>query len=322
LHDIDAMRARAALLVCLLLPPSAALAQTAGAITISESSDLDNGGKDDGVINIAECKGQDPAGTAIADTKVSFQWTLTEPPAGDSFYTVHAMTASCPNAGDQLPTTGIVDLTDTFQATGGAATGFWPLTGTLSAKADITSQLGVDCTQNVNINICVLVWDNGQVTIQSARATGLLKVNTDTPGRPNITSVLPGDHALNVSWEAGTGVDAFSYTVSASAPGLPTVSHSLTGTGSTSYRLSGLELVPYDVQVQAFSQYYNPSDTSTPDPYCASNVDFCTPASVDDFWRWYAKNGGSEQGGCGGGAGALALLALLPLAPRLRRRRP
>ena len=61
----------------------------------------------------------------------------------------------------------------------------------------------------------------------------------------------------------------------------------------------------------------------------AGNVGPCsnpvtgTPQVIDDFWRLYKKDGGSDSGGCsqpGAGMTALAVLGALALLARARKR--
>jgi hypothetical protein len=318
------MRTRAALLLCLASLPPAALAQTTTGVTISETSDTDNGGKIDGVLNIAECRGQNQDGVVLTDTKLSFQWTLSSVPVSNTFYKVFATTQACPVAGGTTPTTGIVDLTSGFQPTNGSQTGTWPPSGTLSAKSAITSKLAIDCTVTTNINLCVVVFDSNQTSIQDPKASAILKVDADLPGTPIVTDVRPGDSALVIHWTAGAGtVDAYRYVATATAGGHATRTCDANTTGSTTCRISNLDVgFQYDVAVQGFSLSNNPSAVSPPNSFCEPAGANCTPVIVDDFWRHYANAGGQERGGCGGAAGGLALLALAPLAPRLRRRRP
>ncbi|HSB20862.1 MAG TPA: fibronectin type III domain-containing protein [Anaeromyxobacteraceae bacterium] len=324
------MRTRVALLLCLSsLPPSAALAQTAGVISIAETSDTQDGGQNDGVINIAECSGVNQDGAILTPTALNLTWLLSGVPAAGTYYKVYATTQACPTS-TFTPSTDIVDLTSGFQLTNGQS-GSWPPTGNIQAVTEILVPLTVGCavsTTVTNVNLCVTVYDSGQASVQDgAKATAVLVVDTRLPATPAITSVTPGDSALTVRWSAGTGGPTVSYyTVTATPvppdashtncnPGGAAGSHTVTGAGSTSYRLGGLTNgACYDVTVTATSDALNPGTPSAAVPG--------SPVPVDDFWRLYQAAGGREQGGCGGSAGMLALLALVPLARRLRRRRP
>jgi titin len=318
------MRIRAAVLLCLsCLSPSAALAQSAGVIAITETSDTQNGGQNDGVINIAEC-----SGSVSTPTGLNLTWLLSTVPAAGTTYKLYATTQDCPSSTSPPPSTGIVFLTTTSQQTGGLQNGSWPLTGNIQAVTEILVPLGVSCavsTTVTNVNLCVSVYDGSSVV--DVHAGGTLVLDTRKPAIPTVTSVTPGDSALTVRWSAGSGGPTVTYFTVTATPVAPDAthtncnaggapgSHNVTGAGATSYRLGGLtNNACYDVTVTATSDVLNTGDASAP---VAG-----TPVPVDDFWRHYRDAGGREQGGCGGSAGLLALLALAPLAPRLRRRRP
>jgi hypothetical protein len=314
------MRTRVALLLWLL--PAAAFGQSAGTISISESSDLLNGGKNDQIINIAECKG-----TPTRDA-ISLSWTLSAITASDIFYKVWAMTEACPGAGDAVPTDA-VELTNGFQAIGGSTTGIWPPTGNIDVVADIIAPLQLNaCDTTTNINLCVTVYDSGQgATVQAERATAALKLDATPPAAPVISRVDSGDSALTVYWDPGTGGGTVGSWAATATPVAPDATHTDCSAGGTagsctvtvasqhSCRIEGLTNgACYDVAVAGTSGTLNPGP--------ASQIFPGTPYMVEDFWRRYAAAGGREQGGCGGSAGLLALLVLAPLAPRLRRRRP
>jgi hypothetical protein len=307
------MRTRAALLVCLL--PTFVSAQSAGAINITESSDTSNGGLNDRVVNIAECKGHnDQTGATLAADTLTLAWALTAVPVSTTFYKVYATTQACPTP-SSTPASGIVELTNGFQATNGAQTGTWPLAGSIDIRVDVLVPLGLGaCAATSNVNLCVTVYDSGQVTVQDVKAAAVLVVDHDVPAAPIDVSVSPGDSALNVSWAAGAGgtAAASSFTATATAAG-SSGSCSQTGGGSTSCRIGGLvNGEVYSVVVVAYSDSENPSVESA----AATG----SPQPVDDFWRHYRAAGGREPGGCAGGAaGAPALLALLALARRRRR---
>lgn len=330
LHNHAAMRTRAALLFCLL--PSVALGQSAGSLTVAETSDTDNGGQNDGKINIAECSGTSQDGTTLTPTALNFTWTLDATPAPVSKYKLYATYDSCPTGTSSPPTNSYFLTPDSGEDTGGAVGGRWPTTGNLFFITDIRTPLNalggtqIDCapsTTVTNVHLCVSVLEGGAEV--NVHAGGTLVVDTRLPATPAITSVEPGDSALTVHWSAGAGGPTVTYYTVTATPVAPDANHlncnaggapnghNVSGPGP--YRLDGLTNdACYDVRVSATSEVLNAGDASDPVPG--------TPRLVDDFWRRYAAANGREQGGCGGGAGALALLALAPLAPRLRRRRP
>lgn len=305
------MRTRAALLLCLL--PSLAGAQTANQILATENSKTDSGGRNDGNINLAECEGT--AGGGIAD-QMTFNWVLNtaNPTTGSTLNLYLAKADSgCP------PTATAKTTLQSGLANTATTAGPYQVTSQLIVPLGITSCATGALTI---LNLCVTEVTG---TTETSRAVGTMVLDGTTPSIPVVTGATPGDGALNVAWDAGTGGSGVSasYKVLATAPAgcvttACTETH-LSGevTGSTSYRMTGLtNNVTYDVRVIAFTAAGNPSaDYSAPFPG--------TPQPVDDFWTHYQAAGGREQGGCGlGGDGPLALLALLPLLPRLRRRDP
>ena len=305
------MRTRAALLFCLL--PSLAVSQTSGQILASENSTTGSGGRNDGNINIAECAGTGAGGIADAMT---FNWVLntTTPTTGSTLtlYLAKADIGCPPTATAKTPLESPLPNTVTTS-------------GPYQVASQLIGPLGItNCASGAltTLNLCVTELTG---TTETARAVGTMVLDGTTPSIPVVTGATPGDGALNVAWDAGTGGSGVSasYKVLATAPAgcvAPACAEShLSGevTGSTSYRMTGLtNKVTYDVRVIAFTEAGNPSaDYSAPFPG--------TPQPVDDFWTHYQAAGGREQGGCGlGGDGPLALLALLPLVARLRRRNP
>lgn len=312
LHNRPVMRTRAALLLCLL--PTVALAQN---ITFSESSDLRNGGRNDQIINIAEC-----LGTPTRDVISLSSWTLSGTPVQGTRYKVYATTESCPTPTGTFPT-NIVELTNGFQQTNGSPAG--SLSTTIDVRGKIIEGLNLGaCATTTTVNLCVTVYEASSETVVNINATAQLKVDLDVPAAPTDVVVGIGDGRLHVSWSPGSGgtVGATAYTAVATPAAAQTGCNaggtpgSCTTTGGTSCDISGLtNNACYEVTVSARSETLNTGPASDP-PVLG------IPLPVEDFWRRYLDAGGREQGGCGGSAGALALLALAPLAPRLRRRRP
>lgn len=304
------MRTRAALLLCLAhAVPVAARAQTAGAITVTETSATDSGGRNDGNVNIAECRG------TISDT-MSFTWPATGAASGSTLRLYAALNdTQCP------PTATAKAVLESYtDGTTTTSTVFQVSTGIIGKLVATCGSGKLD-----DLDLCLTVQPSGGTEVSTGKVlTKTLDGTTPPPGV--VTGATPGDGALNVAWDAGpsttgaTGISA-SYKAKATAPPGCTTSCTETHlssevTGSTSVRLTGLTNdVTYDIRVIAYTAAGNPSTTLS-DPFPG------TPRPVDDFWNHYTKDGGREQGGCGGPVGALALLALLPLGWRLRRRRP
>ncbi len=199
-----------------------------------------------------------------------------------------------------------------------ASSGTYPGTGSTYTVSQLMNQVQVVNCNPAASYAYVCLFTTGTTT--SPAATLNIPLDYAAPPAPVIRSVTPGDSALEVSWDDGTGSAeagasgaAASYRVYWGGQG-EALTRSERVTQSRSFRIGGLvNSVAYDVQVSALTSGGNEGPRSA----LASG----TPTFVYDFWRLYKQDGGEEQGGCGAGPGGLlALLGLLPLALRPRRR--
>jgi hypothetical protein len=287
------MLRRIALLVALLVPV-AGLAQTSGQVLISPTT-----------FGTGDC-------TSTAKS-VTLEWTSSSTPVAgaNEIYKVwvsHTDT-TCPTTdspagfqrlGTDIPVT---TATPTYSTT----------------RSDFISTAGLAaCTTNATISVCIQHWVIGAASAKGT-ATGSATLEVEPPPFPVLVSVAPGDSALFVSWADGTKnpdgttntIAAVSYNVTAVGGGVTVAKNST----SKSYRLDGLTNgVIYSVTVTSLSAGGNESVASSP-PVLG------TPQPVDGFWEQYTKDGGPEQGGCGGGpAGVVALLGVALALRGLRRR--
>jgi hypothetical protein len=199
------------------------------------------------------------------------------------------------------------------------------ITATQASQADdllaseFVAATGYTCSETLTrtIYVCVHFFPLNQST-PSASATGQLQLDLKAPAKPINVAVTPGEEALRVAWDEGTGgqADTSYYRIRAqSADARDTSAHESGKTTSTSGRIEGLvEGVEYQVTVIAFSDADNESEPSAAVPG--------TPVPVEDFFEHYGASGGQEQGGCASGpAGALGILgAALALAFHRRRK--
>jgi MYXO-CTERM domain-containing protein len=186
------------------------------------------------------------------------------------------------------------------------------------ATSAIAAAVGqASCTSDSDIFLC-LEARRGATRLGTAKAT--LSLRLAKPTAPTLTSVTPGEGALNVSWDAPNPDLHESYAVvtRTDSPLDPawagtTVVRTSPRATATDLRVEGLTNgVVYEVEVLRFNDPDNPSDPS--------NAFTSSPVSVTDFWEGYQLAGGREQGGCStGGAGLLAAAGLAALA-LLRRR--
>lgn len=118
---------------------------------------------------------------------------------------------------------------------------------------------------------------------------------------------------------SSSGTTGYAATACINGPVLATL-----GSGNTDGLVPGdgstlVNGTSYDVQVRAVDKSGNVG--------ACSNVVTGTPQQIDDFWRLYKKDGGSESGGCAQAGSGLALLGLLGAAvllgrPRKKDRQP
>jgi len=283
-----------ALVLALLLLPALASAQ----VTVVESSDFPNGS--DQIINISECK-------AEVRSQFSISWKV--PTTAGTVSTIDIRisdTAGCPLAStsNTAKTTSLGTSTSTSGALASAR-----------AASDLAAAVGIVCGNGSlqSVNICAVALSGG-TELTNATQSATIQFDQVTPSKPQISSVTPGDSALDVSWDPVSSANRYQLTVTPQAGGSPVQSGELTNT--TSHRQGNLvNGTPYNVTVAAISIGGNRSADS--DPVAG------TPVLVNDFWRLYRSDGGREQGGCGTrGAGplSLVLLALAVLVLRWRRR--
>jgi hypothetical protein len=314
------MSQRLAAIAALLLAPSMALAQAtpaAGSVTIVESADST---ENPPYINIKECD------ATTADTLTYYWqassfvggtyelWMADQPPASTSTST----TSTCPAQSSTTLTVHSQLIARDLPAT--AASQSFKDTATISQRLKQLTDLGasLSCTGTATlVYLCVNYTPTGG-TLANA-ATGSPKLDFGVPPTPANVVLGPGDSVLHVSWAAGSGGTGSTdgYRVKwGPHNGTLDGSHDLTGSGTTSFDIGGLQNdTEYDVQVLALSPGNNESE--------ATAIASGKPIFVNDFWRLYRQDGGREQGGCAAGAGGLlALLALVPLAWRRHRRRP
>lgn len=299
------MARRAALACCLLLPALASAQTTSSAFTITETNDSDQ------KVNIAECQG------APADGLI-FHWTVPNFTVSGTFALIASDQSACPTGSSS--TAHNVTIADGISAT--TASGSYPQSGNVNVPT-LLSQLQINCNGAATaVYFCVNYAPGTGAAVANA-VTGSLALDLAVPPVAVISTVTPGDSALNVTWtisggsatDGGTVGQASSYEITATSQLDGGDKHTITVTGGNSARIGGLTNgTPYDVTMVAISPGGNRSADSAP---VAG-----TPQQMEDFWRLYRDSNGREQGGCAtGAAGALALILVVPLALRRRRRR-
>jgi hypothetical protein len=283
-----------ALVLALLLLPTLASAQ----VTVVESSDFPNGS--DQIINISECK-------AEVRSQFSISWKVPSTAGTVTGIDVRISdTAGCPLA--STSNTAKTKSLGTSTSTSGAL-------ASARAASDLAAAVGIACDNGSlqTVNICAVALSGGTELTNGTQST-TIQFDQVTPSKPQISSVGPGDSALDVSWNPVSSANRYQVTATPQGGGTPVQSGELTNT--TSHRQGNLTNgTPYDVTVVAITIGGNRSVAS--DPVTG------TPVLVNDFWRLYKNDGGQEMGGCGThGAGSLSLvlLALAALVVRWRRR--
>jgi hypothetical protein len=302
---------RRLLAIVLAAGPFAAQAQTAGAILFDGSTTS--------TINAAECSGQTSAPIALT-------WTITPQtsfvPTGE--YRIFAGNGDLPNTAPPycyLPGVSgqtaakITPSSGTPVATGVSSS------ATVSASA-LAAGAGYDCTTDQTIFVCVLWYQLSADPNSSplAYAKGKIVLSVAGPGKPTVTSVTPGDGALNV-WattpdgsSGGNAIPAVAWRAKAVAgDGVPHFSAKVAVDASA--RIGGLvNGVPYTVT--AFSYSANDNESPESDPFGSA----VAPQPAANAWEVYKLDGGRDTGGCqSGGAGLGALLGAAALLGIRRR---
>lgn len=296
---------RRLLLLLLAAMPSAALSQSAGQILFNSNAEL--------TIGKADCQGTGSVGLtwlAAEETAAAFV-------AGTGQYDVYASPT------DKIDAFPYCVVDDAYLLTGETIDNPTSLAGSASVSiAELVSKAGHDCTtSDETIYVCV-VWKSDAGAVK-AYAKGDVALKVSAPAPPTVTSVSPGENALNVRIAAATtGVAAAEFRARAEAVDLSQDGsiHYSPWESDGSVRIEGLvNGVRYDVTAFARSEEGNVSLAS--EAYVPGDPSEVTPIPVMDGWEtyhWLAA--GRDSGGCqAGGAGLLALLgsaALLRLGRR------
>lgn len=123
-----------------------------------------------------------------------------------------------------------------------------------------------------------------------------LRFDLKSPSTPELNAINPGDGILEVTWKEPTDTDLYGYYVLSAKTGDPQPTPpenpgKLIQKGTKSYKITGLENgTEYQVWVIAYDASMN---TSVPQATPLTGK----PQVTDDFWEYYQKNGGNEQGG-------------------------
>jgi hypothetical protein len=320
---------RALLLASLLAVPALAAAQVpvAGQVLFANGRDFPN------YVNAFECNAANNAVVTVRWTPTFLTPGATSLPGG-GVYQIYASnldptTNAASGAGGNTCFTSTI-TTGNQPVTAGQiidAQGNNPIlapTAVIRLSDFVTAAGQSGCpNEGVQVWICVQGF-SGSTKVAFASASVI--ISTTTPPPPTITSVTPGDGALNVSWDAGfafssfTG-DSYSYQLEAvmigtTIPGITDPNaHTSNMFTQTSARFGGLvNSVTYNVTARTFSKAGNPSSFSAPVPG--------TPQAVLDFYDTY-KNAPyhGRDVGCGSGLAGPLALALVAGALALARRR-
>jgi len=311
------MLRRALHLVALLAP----LAATAQEVTFPDA----------GPFTIDEC---------TANPATSVTWTVTTaastPIEAGSLYRILVLRGSetcsglttpvdVPNGDSQVVAKGLKAHVGTTGKTPSATYPGYDGTSRDLRLSDLLKAGSQTCagTANLTVTVCVQLTKADLTYVTSA--TGAFSIEREKPAQPQAVVVTPGDHALLVSWTAGTGSTTVTSRYRAAAYlcaddadttcSTTAASSAETGNETThSLRVGGLEVGrKYKVLVYALS--VNGTASLPSDPR------FEKPIDALDYWELYTKMNGAEQGGCAGGpAGLVSLLAVAGVLG-LRRRR-
>jgi hypothetical protein len=318
-HHRCAMRRAFALLA--VLAPALAAAQAPGQVTFQNSR------TNPLTVNGTECN-------PVTGSTVTIRWSprlllgFTSAPFGGA-YIIYG--ANQPPSGDSCPT----QSNTTTNLTVGVVADQNPLnpggTTALISTSALIQAAGKSCAdEGAAVFICIQGVQGGanNPATNFGIATAQVTISTLPPPPPVVTSVLPADGALLVSWEPGapTSVataDTQWIMLEAPDPLDPMVVHQSGRLTSSPARLGGLTNgVVYAVRAIAVSSADNPSDPSAAATGTPAHLP--NPPDLGPGSPWQPRSGGS--GGCGsaGAAGLVGLAALagaLALRPRPGSRR-
>ncbi|MGC4000024.1 MAG: fibronectin type III domain-containing protein [Anaeromyxobacter sp.] len=204
---------------------------------------------DDALYSQADC-------LDAGDQELTFSWDLSDA-SGSSIEILGSDTSGCTEDDDEVTTLlvdGISTSQTSYPASGDSAL---TLNDLLDAAGASASCEGTD----YRVYLCVRLLDSSGSEV--ATATASVKLQLQHPPPPEDVTVQPGEHALHVSWSAGTAVSGArasseSYQVTCTAGDQVVTSAETT---ATSIRVGGLQNgTTYDVLVYALSEAGNYSD--------------------------------------------------------------
>jgi hypothetical protein len=336
---------RALLLATLLAAPTLGFAQSAGAMTFT-NTDADPKANS---INVVECR------STTATVEISWQPTAS-PTATPVTYQLFAsnkdtanttvftgLTATtvpttCPTEADTNATNGTTVKAVGNLLTNPGSLASVPFPTAQIAQALTTTSLTDPCsgTATTTIYLCMQGKQNGAV-FGTARATITLALTKPDASPQLLLPVAPGNNALTPKWADSASNSSYyqvqvislldpstlptagafdpAGTFAAFDPRDPSPRHASGFVTGKETRVSGLvNGVTYGVMVTSFTSDYNPGDPS--------NIATGSPEVTYDFWQTYKNAGGRETGGCSSGlAGPVALLAVAGALALFRRRK-
>jgi hypothetical protein len=295
---------RRLLSLLLAATPALALPQSAGQLLFNANAEF--------TISKADCQGTGSVGL----TWLAAEETAGVFASGTGQYDVYA---SPTDKTDAFP---YCVLDDAYRLTGETIANPANLAGSASVSvAELVWRAGHDCTtSDETIYVCV-VWKSDAGAVK-AYAKGDVALKVAAPAPPTVTSVSPGENALNVRIAAATtGVEATEFRAKAEAIdlGQDAAIHYSPWDTDRSVRVEGLvNGVPYTVTAFSRSEEGNVSLESA--AYVPGDPSEVTPIPILDGWEAYKEAGGQDSGGCQAGAGGLAALLGAAALLRLRRR--
>ena len=261
---------------------AAPLSAVAGTnITVTQTGATQNG-----IVNIAECKGTAASNLTFSWVTSSTAstyglWASNEPFSGSG-------TSGCSSQETSGSTTVAIA---TGIATVSGTTVVYPASGTYpSSQLMDQVGLGPTCSGTATAVYLCVEYDTSSGTTNGV--TDQVPVDFVVPSAPTGVVANPGDSVLHVSWDQDINASDYGYIVywgpTGTAIGAMSM-HVLTGVGSTSYDVTGLvNGTAYDVEVAILSPGQNPGTPSA--------VITTSPVPVNDFWRLYRLDGGAEAG--------------------------
>ncbi len=166
---------------------------------------------------------------------------------------------------------------------------------------DLIDDSGLDCSSEIeNDYYLCIAFDYTYTNYTGNEITdryyggAAIRIDTKSPGIPDLLSVEEGEKNLKLTWDAPEDDDLGGFYIYYKPKGAPEDEwqyKTVAGDSVRSYQLEGLEnFKAYDISISAYDLADNEGGKS--------EIKTGTPTPIEDFYEWYrGHSGGSESGG-------------------------